>query len=389
MPVRKNRHGKLMLDFYCYTPNGKKIRCRESTRLSDNAANRKIGRARMAIIINELKLGQFDYLRHFPEGSKAHLFKEHQDRLTLGVFWEIWLSEKDLRTTTMEGWMSAFDNYIGPSFSDLPIHSIDESQVLAFRILLKQKGLAASTINDKIMKPLRMCLRKAYQRGLIVRYPCREINRLPEIPEEMDPFSFEELQQLLSFVKDEYIYWYYLFVIWPRTGLRPGELYALKWPRVDYFNKKILIRETRTRRVDGPPKTRSSIRDVDMGQVVYEALKGQEAHSRIVDPEGYVFLNEKKQPLGDEYMRQKFRHILTRADIRLRPPKQMRHTFATLHLAAGEQISWVSRMLGHVNSKITLERYNRFIPNLTHQDGSAFEKKMGKAEQALKEAQRG
>ena len=221
-----------------------------------------------------------------------------------------------------------------------------------------------------------------------MRYPCIEINRLPETPEEMDPFSFEELQQLLSFVKDEYIYWYsfrHLAAHWTPTW----RIICAKWPRVDYFNKKILIRETRTRRVDGPPKTRSSIRDVDMGQVVYDALKGQEAHSRIVDPEGYVFLNEKKQPLGDEYMRQKFRHILTRADIRLRPPKQMRHTFATLHLAAGEQISWVSRMLGHVNSKITLERYNRFIPNLTHQDGSAFEEKMGKAEQALKEAQRG
>ena len=87
-------------------------------------------------------------------------------------------------------------------------------------------------------------------------------------------------------------------------------------------------------------------------------------------------------------MRQKVRHILSRADIRLRPPKQMRHTFATLHLAAGEQISWVSRMLGHANSKITWERYNRFVPNLTREDGSAFEEAMGRAEENLKTAEK-
>ena len=389
MAVRVNRHGNLVLDFYCDAPDGRRIRCRESTKLSDNAANRKIARARIAIITNELKLGEFDYLRRFPNGSKAQLFREHQGQLTFGEFWEIWLNEKDLRTTTMEGWVSSFDNYIGPSFSDLPIHSIDESRVLAFRKLLKQKGLAASTINDKIVKPLRMCLLKAYKRGLIASYPCVEIKRLPETPEELDPFSFEELQHLLSFVRREFPYWYALFVIWPRTGLRPGELYALKWPKIDYLHRKILVRETRTRGVDGPPKTPSSRRNVDMSKSVRQALKRQEARSRLVDPEGYVFLNEKKRPLGDEHMRQKVRHILTRADIRLRPPKQFRHTFATLHLGAGEQISWVSRMLGHANSRITWERYNRFVPNLTHEDGRAFEEKMGRAEQALKASQKG
>jgi len=126
-----------------------------------------------------------------------------------------------------------------------------------------------------------------------------------------------------------------------------------------------------------------------MSKSVRQALKRQEARSRLVDPEGYVFLNEKKRPLGDEYMRQKVRHILTRADIRHRPPKQFRHTFATLHLASNEQISWVSKMLGHANSKITWERYNRFVPNLTRRDGSAFEKEMGKAERTLKAAQKG
>ena len=51
----------------------------------------------------------------------------------------------------------------------------------------------------------------------------------------------------------------------------------------------------------------------------------------------------------------------------------MKHTFATLHIAAKENISWVSKTLGHSSVEITLKRYNRFVPNLTRENGSAFE----------------
>jgi integrase len=48
-----------------------------------------------------------------------------------------------------------------------------------------------------------------------------------------------------------------------------------------------------------------------------------------------------------------------------------------LHIAAGENISWVSRMLGHADVQITLRRYTRYVPNLTREDGSAFERVFG------------
>jgi len=47
----------------------------------------------------------------------------------------------------------------------------------------------------------------------------------------------------------------------------------------------------------------------------------------------------------------------------------MRHTFATLAISAGENIIWVARMLGHKSPVVTLERYNRSVPNLTREDG--------------------
>ena len=72
-------------------------------------------------------------------------------------------------------------------------------------------------------------------------------------------------------------------------------------------------------------------------------------------------------------MSKKFRFYLRIAGLKYRPPKQMRHTFATLHIAAGESITWVSRMLGHASVEVTLKNYNRFVPNVTREDGAAFE----------------
>ena len=107
---------------------------------------------------------------------------------------------------------------------------------------------------------------------------------------------------------------------------------------------------------------------------VIEALRRQEARTGLTDK--HVFMTHANKPFSDAFMRKRFRHILRLAGLEYRPPKQMRHTFATLHIAAKENISWVSKMLGHASVETTLKRYNRFVPNLTHDDGSLFEKLM-------------
>ncbi len=64
--------------------------------------------------------------------------------------------------------------------------------------------------------------------------------------------------------------------------------------------------------------------------------------------------------------------LLRRLGVRYRPPYQMRHTLATLAISAGENINWVARMMGHKSPVMTLERYNRYVPNLTREDGKAL-----------------
>jgi integrase len=229
--------------------------------------------------------------------------------------------------------------------------------------MLQEKGLKNSTINDRVMKPLCMALFRAYKRGFISKYPCDEIKRLAEEIPDIDPFSFDELIIFLNAIKEKKPEFYEMIFIWSRTGLRPGEMYALKWRNIDYFNSKILVRQTRlSSGLDGPPKTEYSNRDIDMRPEVAVAFKKQEARTLLQD--GYVFLTHANKPFSDAFMRKKFRLLTKLAGMKYRSPKQMRHTFATLHIAAGENITWVSKILGHSSVEITLKKYNRFVPNL-------------------------
>jgi integrase len=150
--------------------------------------------------------------------------------------------------------------------------------------------------------------------------------------------------------------------------LSSGEL---NLPSLDFQHEKILIREGRVLRLTGIPKSAGSIRDLDMLPPVHEALVAQKALSWLLGD--YVFVGSKQKPVDQELFRMKvWGPVLKRLGIRYRPPYQMRHTFATLAISAGENINWVARMLGHKSPVMTLERYNRYVPNLTRMDGKAL-----------------
>ncbi len=358
--------GRLYYDFYF-----KGVRCTEAAGLAATKENRKKAGKYLKLISAEIDNDVFQYERHFPHGTKIEIFSPGKEDLPFNQYLADWMAGKVLKETTRRNWTSAFWKHLYPFFKDRLISTITRAEIRRFQRSMVDKGLEPSTINDKMMKVLRMMFHQAYVDEVIPKNPTLGVKRLAQGMTDVDPFTIEEREEVISGFR-RYAPLYVNYVIcgfW--TGWRPNEACALKWKRVDFQYEKILIREGRVLRLTGIPKSAGSIRDVDMLPPVHDALVAQKALSWLLGD--YVFLGDRQKPVDQEIFRQKvWEPVLKRLGVRYRPPYQMRHTFATLAISAGENINWVARMLGHKSPVVTLERYNRFVPNLTRSDGKAL-----------------
>jgi integrase len=373
------RGEKIVIDFRCYLPDRRRVRCVEIEGVITKE-NQKRARLKWKAIQYALKHDTFDYLQFFPHGSKVKYFQEadlkaqrRSSTQTFSEWWDRWLNLVTLRMPTATNYKYHYERHIKPYFGHIPLGDITDEDVLLFRKLLEGEGYKASTINLYI-KILCQPLLAAYKKKIIDTHPCEMLRKLSEPGSDIDPFSFSELKHLLDALKEKEPAWHDLILFWSRTGLRPGELYALRWQHIDFFNKKALIRESKQQigGKAGPPKNKNSIRDVDLRPQVIDALKRHRSRTGLLDK--WVFMFHGRVQFNSHSMRSEISRILRLHGVKRRPPRHIRHTFATLHIAAGESITWVSRMLGHADVTITLKRYNRFVPNLTRDDGSAFER---------------
>jgi integrase len=358
--------GRLYYDFYY-----KGVRCTEASGLEATRENRKQAEKFMRLIAAEIDNGVFEYERHFPHGTKIELFSPGKEDLPFNQYFADWMAGKVLKETTRRNWESAFWKHLYPFFKDRLISTITRGDIRRFQKTMVDKGLVPSTINDKPMKVLRMMFHQAFIDEVIPKNPTVGVKRLAQGLTDVDPFTIEEREAIIAGVQ-RYAPFYVNYVIcgfW--TGWRPNEACALKWNRVDFTQGKILIREGRVLGQTGIPKAAGSLRDIDLLPPVREALVAQKAISWLLG--SYVFVDVKQQPVNQEIFRMKvWEPVLKRSGVRYRPPYQMRHTFATLAISVGENINWVAKMLGHKSPVMTLERYNRYVPNLTRTDGKAL-----------------
>ena len=156
------------------------------------------------------------------------------------------------------------------------------------------------------------------------------------------------------------------------AGLRTAEIDGLKWKYVDFRRRKILVRETRVQGIMEPTKNNGSFRDIEMSKVVFDAFEMQKKQTGNNE---FVFCNREGNPLSHDTVSRYIWHPLLRhLGLKPRRPYQTRHTAATLWLASGESPEWIARQMGHTTTEMLFKVYSRYVPNLTRQDGSAFER---------------
>jgi integrase len=185
---------------------------------------------------------------------------------------------------------------------------------------------------------------------------------------DIHPLSMEEVNLFLEKVSLRYRNF---FTVAFFTGMRFGEMAALKWKNVDFKLGVIKVSETRVRSEEGRPKTKKAVRDIEMLPPVVEALREQ--RKSTMGKSEYVFLNQYHRPLLPDSMNHHvWKPALRKAGLKERRLYETRHTFATLMLDGEELPGWVQKMMGHETLQMIYERYYSYIKNYKRDDGSAF-----------------
>jgi integrase len=390
--VRKE-NGLLFLDFRFQGQ-----RCREQTMLTDTITNRKRLEKALQAIEQEIAAGTFDYEKRFPGSKRAAQPNVVESVVasaatardpstppqaiappatpTLRLFADQWLTNHAIewRRSHIRVLRSTIDGHLLPHFGDTPIGQITKADILAFRAKLAEapgragKGLSAKRING-ILAPLKQMLAEAAEMHGFVT-PAVNIKPLRVKKGDVQPFTLAEVQMIIQSGRADYRNY---FITRFFTGMRTGEVHGLKWKYVDFERRQILVRETFVLGEDDYTKTDASQRDIQMSQVVYDALRNQQRATGQLSE--YVFCNREGQPLDNKNFSDRVWYPLLRhLGLAARRPYQMRHTAATLWLASGEAPEWIARQLGHASTEMLFRVYSRYVPNLTRRDGSAIDR---------------
>jgi integrase len=156
------------------------------------------------------------------------------------------------------------------------------------------------------------------------------------------------------------------------TGLRPSEQVALKWSVIEKDSFSVELSRVRNREKEDL-KTESSYRQIAITSTIRDILHRQKAMTAAFDSD-YVFVNNGGRPILQGKLRELWHRAMKKSGLPRRRMYETRHTFASWSIAAGEAPEWVASTLGHVDISMVFGTYGRYIPNLTRQDGSAFER---------------
>lgn len=274
-----------------------------------------------------------------------------------------WLERKRSRieASTYRGYEIELRLRLKPAFGSLRLRQVTRSRIEHHLAALAAEGrLSRKTINDSLI-PLRQILGVAVRDGVIASNPAVSSDRdapleLPYEPPTMLFLNREDARRYLSACRD----WYRpLAEVLVGAGLRIGEAVALEWRDVDRDGSALEVRRTAKHGGVGTPKG-DRVRTVLVAPYLLELLREQRSRqaadgrlSKLVFPSGRAAMLDRHYVLRCGHQHAVKSAALSPA-LRLH---DLRHTAASLWLAAGESIFFVQQQLGHADIQTTIGLY--------------------------------
>ena len=301
------------------------------------------------------------------------------DGETVRSYAATWLqhAKLTLKASTVTFYDGHLAQHILPALGNRKVRDLRRMDCRELVFGCRAKGLKVSTVRG-IVRTLSTVLSQAVEDEILPANPAlrmgKHLRQADEAEPQIDPFTRSEALHVLEVAREYLPEWYPWMLTGFRTGMRLGERLDLQWGDIDRRARHLLIARNIVRSQLTTPKNHQR-RRIDLSRqlaVVLRLWRRQQRAAWLKRGEPlpqWVFASVCGTALDESNVRKAFNRILDRAELRRRGPHQMRHTFASLLLAAGEPITYVSRQLGHRDSAITLRVYAHWLPDTTMQKG--------------------
>lgn len=323
-----------------------------------------------AEILRRIAEGTFRYADYFPTSSRAARFGAAaglrvrvRDRLDAQLeHYRRQVENGTLARSTLIGYEKAIT---GERMRHWDTYQLDEVTPSALRDWVGALGITAKAARN-LLTPLRSLFEDAVNDELIPFNPfdrialgklLRQTTKASDY--EVDPFTANERELLLAAARPDEAP---MLRFWLATGLRPGELIALRWDRIDWPRRMARIDVNQVAGVQKGPKTAAGVRDIELVDDALAALIAQKPLSLAAGAEIWTNPRTGRAWSTDAQIRKTlWVPLCERAGVRYRNPYQVRHTYASALLTDGANPFWLAEQLGHVDVEMVFRTYGRFI----------------------------
>lgn len=334
---------------------------RERLPLSPTEKNLDYAARKRAAILYEIETGTFDLARHFPDSPRARTASPTKTpRVAEALRTYLRDVERHCAHSTARDYASAIYTHLLPAFADERLDTITVARLRAF---IRSWPHSMKRLRTTLI-PLRHVLADAHADAMIDRNPFERV-RIPtehrRAPARPDPFSPSELKCIVAASDHPSLARMVRFAA--STGLRISELLALEWADVDEGAGVVRIERALVRgRLKPIPKTPAGERCVTLLPTARAALTEERRAQARISGRLWRHPGTGEPFRGDAALRALWRQAITQAGVRYRPPQQLRHTYASWLLTAGEDPSWIARQMGHADWAMIRRVYARWIP---------------------------
>jgi integrase len=294
---------------------------------------------------------------------------------TVGELLDRWLEtviRHKVKPTTLEDYAFTVRKHLRPALGSIPVQALTPATVQSFYSDRLDAGIGARTVqlcHGRLSQALSLALRE----GIVTRNVCTATDPPTPRPRPGEVWTAEEARSVIAASTTDLYAPLWLLAL--GTGLRRGELLGLRWQDLDLARPTLSVRQAVVLLNNAPsiqtPKTPAARRTIKLSGDLVDALTSHrvaQVERRLAagswSAEDLIFCTGEGGPVNPNSLYDRFDAIVARAGVRRIPLHGMRHTHATLLLAAGTPIKAVSERLGHSKTSITLDTYAHALPDM-------------------------